>query len=347
LNATYFRFEQPWFLLLAVLPPLFWLCARRFHNPPAIRFAAARIFEKSAMIRRSWRKVVENSFYYLGCTALIVALARPQLGTATNQMRTEGIDIMILLDVSLSMLSEDYEIGSQRASRLEVVKEVTGKFISGRTNDRIGLIIFSGRAYVVSPLTLDHSWLVENLARLSIRRSGDQTAIGSSFVEDGTAIGSALVTAASRLQDKHAKTRVIVLLTDGDNNAGKIPPLTAAEAAAALGIKIYTIGAGTNGLVPFPHTDGFGNSYYSQEYMPFKEDTCREIARIGGGVFFRAADTKTMTEIFQKIDQYEKTGGQIEKYQTYEDFFPWLLGAGICLLCGTFILTESLWSKVP
>jgi len=347
LNANNFRFEQPWFLLLAVLPVLCWLVAHRFQKPPVIRFAAARIFEKTATLRRSWRKTVENSLYYLGCAALIVAFARPQLGQATSQVQADGIDIMLLLDVSLSMLSEDYEIGSQRASRLEVVKQVTEKFIDGRTNDRIGLIIFAGRAYVVSPLTLDHSWLVENLARLNIRRMGDQTVIGSSFVEDGTAIGSALATAASRLQAKRGRTRVIVLLTDGDNNAGTIPPLTAAEAAAALGIKIYTIGAGTNGLVPFPHTDGFGNTYYSQEYMPFKEDTCREIARIGSGVFFRAADTKTMTEIFEKIDQYEKGGVQVQKYQTYEDFFPWLLGAGICLLGGTFILTESLWSKVP
>ncbi len=332
---------------MALIPILFWLLGRRFQKPPVVRFAAARLFEKAADLRRSWRKVVENSLYYLGCAALIVAFARPQLGQATNQVRADGIDIMILLDVSLSMLSEDYEIGSQRASRLEVVKQVTEKFIEGRTNDRIGLIIFSGRAYVVSPLTLDHSWLVENLARLSIRRMGDQTAIGSSLVEDGTAIGSALATAASRLQDRRARTRVIVLLTDGDNNAGKIPPLTAAEAAAALGIKIYTIGAGTNGLVPFPHTDGFGNTYYSQEYMPFKEDTCREIARIGSGVFFRAADTKTMTEIFGKIDQYEKGGLQVQKYETFEDFFPWLMGFGVCLLGATFILTETFWSKVP
>ncbi|HZC58938.1 MAG TPA: VWA domain-containing protein [Chthoniobacterales bacterium] len=347
MNATDFRFEQPWFLLLAVLPPLLWFLARRFYKPPVIRFAAARIVARTATLRHSWRKVVENSLYYAGCAALIVALARPQLGKATSQVRADGIDIMIALDVSLSMLSEDYEIGSQRASRLEVVKQVTEKFINGRTNDRIGLIIFSGRAYVVSPLTLDHSWLVENLARLSIRRVGDQTAIGSSFVEDGTAIGSALATAASRLQDKRTKSRVIVLLTDGDNNAGKIPPLTAAEAAAALGIKIYTIGAGTNGLVPFPHNDGFGNTYYSQEYMPFREDTCREIARIGSGVFFRAADTKTMTEIFEQIDKFEKSGTRIQKYQTYEDYFPWLLGAGFFLLGGTFILTESVWSKLP
>ena len=344
---TYFRFEQPWFLLLAALPFLFWLIGRRFRRPPVIRFAAARIFERATTFRQSWRKAVQNALYYLGCVCLITALARPQFGTATSRTRASGIDIMILLDVSLSMLSEDYSIGSQRASRLEVVKQVTEKFINGRPDDRIGVIAFSGRAYLVSPLTLDHSWLVENLARLNIRRMGDQTAIGSSLVEDGTAIGSALATAANRLRDKRAKSRIIVLLTDGDNNAGKIPPLTAAEAAAAIGIKIYTIGAGTNGLVPFPHSDGFGNTYYSQEYMPFKEDTCKEIARIGNGVFFRAADTKTMTEIFDQIDRFEKTAFQVLKYQSYEDVFAWFLGAGLCFLGATFVLSETVWSKVP
>jgi Ca-activated chloride channel homolog len=344
---NYFRLEQPWFLLLTLFLPLFWLIGSRFQRPPAIRFAAARIFERATTFRRSWRKSVQNALYYLGCVCLIVALARPQFGTATNRIHANGIDIMILLDVSLSMLSEDYSIGTKRASRLEVVKQVTEKFINGRPDDRIGVIAFSGRAYLVSPLTLDHSWLVENLARLSIRRIGDQTAIGSSLVEDGTAIGSALATAANRLRDKHAKSRVIVLLTDGDNNAGKIPPLTAAEAAAAIGIKIYTIGAGTNGLVPFPHSDGFGNTYYSQEYMPFKEDTCREIARIGNGVFFRAADTKTMTEIFEQIDQFEKTEIELQKYESYQDIFIWLLGAGVCLLGATFALSQTVWSKVP
>ena len=344
---NYFRLEQPWFLLLTLFLPLFWLIGSRFQRPPAIRFAAARIFERATTFRRSWRKSVQNALYYLGCFSLIVALARPQFGTATNRIHANGIDIMILLDVSLSMLSEDYSIGTKRASRLEVVKQVTEKFINGRPDDRIGVIAFSGRAYLVSPLTLDHNWLVENLSRLSIRRIGDQTAIGSSLVEDGTAIGSALATAANRLRDKHAKSRVIVLLTDGDNNAGKIPPLTAAEAAAAIGIKIYTIGAGTNGLVPFPHSDGFGNTYYSQEYMPFKEDTCREIARIGNGVFFRAADTKTMTEIFEQIDQFEKTEIELQKYESYQDIFIGFLGAGVCLLGATFALRQTVWSKVP
>ncbi|MBV8174878.1 MAG: VWA domain-containing protein [Verrucomicrobia bacterium] len=344
---TLFRFEQPWFLLLLALPPLLWFMGKRLQKPPVIRFAAARIFAKATTFRHSWAQPIQNGLYYFGCACLIVSLARPQFGVASSRIKASGIDIMILLDVSLSMLSEDFSIGSQRASRLEVVKQVTEKFISGRPDDRIGIIAFSGRAYLVSPLTLDHKWLIENLARLNIRRVGDQTALGPSLVEDGTAIGSALATGANRLRDKRAKSRVIVLLTDGDNNAGKIPPLTAAEAAAAIGIKIYTIGAGTNGLVPFPHSDGFGNTYYSQEYMPFKEDTCREIARIGGGVFFRATDTKTLKEIFSQIDQFEKTDLEVQRYQNYRDVFGWLLGAGVCCLGATFILSETIWSKVP
>ena len=254
---------------------------------------------------------------------------------------------MLVLDVSLSMLSEDFSIGSQRACRLEVVKQVTEKFIQGRPSDRIGVIAFSGRPYLVSPLTLDHQWLIENLAHLNIRRVGDRTALGSSLVEDGTAIGSALVTAANRLRDKRVKSRVIVLLTDGDNNAGSVPPLTAAEAAAAIGIKIYTIGTGTNGLVPFPHSDGFGNTYYSQELMPFKEDTCRDIARIGGGVFFRAVDTKGMQSIFSEIDRLEKTEIEVQQYQNYEDGFGWFLGVGLAFLGSIFVLRETVWSRVP
>jgi Ca-activated chloride channel family protein len=345
--TTSFRFEEPWFLLLLPAPFLFCFLGERLKRSPVIRFSAARIFASSRNFQRAWIKTVQNSLYYFGCVCLIFALARPQFGTAASRSQTNGIDIMLLLDVSLSMLSEDFSIGSQRASRLEVVKQVTEKFIDGRPNDRIGVIAFSGRPYLISPLTLDHKWLIENLARLTIRRVGDQTAIGSSLVEDGTAIGSALVIGANRLKDRQSKSRVIVLLTDGDNNAGKIPPLTAAEAAAAIGIKIYTIGTGTNGLVPFPHSDGFGNTYYSEEYMPFREDTCREIARIGGGIFFRATDTKTMREIFDQIDKLERTGVDVKQYQNYNDVFAWLLAAGFVLLGTAFTLRETIWSIIP
>ena len=345
--TTSFRFEEPWLLLLLLVPALFWIFGDRWKDPPVIRFSGARIFADRKSFQYSWTKTVQNSLYYFGCAFLILALARPQFGIASSRSRTNGIDIMLLLDVSLSMLSEDFSIGSQRANRLDVVKQVTEKFIEGRPDDRIGIIAFSGRPYLISPLTLDHKWLKDNLARLTIRRVGDQTALGSSLVEDGTAIGSALVTGANRLRDKRSKSKVIVLLTDGDNNAGNIPPLTAAEAAAALGIKIYTIGTGTNGLVPFPHSDGFGNTYYSEEYMPFKEDTCREIARIGGGVFFRATDTKTMREIFDQIDKLERTGAEVQQYQNYDDLFPWLLAAGLVILGATFTLREAVWSVIP
>ncbi len=342
-----FQFERPWFLLLLILPPLIWYTYNRFRQPPVIRFAAARLLGRLYTLQKSWRKAFQNALFYGGCVSLVVALARPEFGTAKNQVRASGIDIMLILDVSLSMLSEDFSIGSQRASRLEVVKQVTQKFIEGRPDDRIGIIIFSGRPYLISPLTLDHRWLIENLSRVNIRRVGDQTAIGSSLVEDGTAIGSALVTGANRLRGKQGKSKVMVLLTDGDNNAGTIPPLTAAEAAAAIGIKIYTIGAGTNGLVPFPHSDGFGNTYYSEEYMPFKEDTCREIARIGGGEFFRAMDTRTMQDIFSRINKLEKTEVDFERYQDYQDVFSWFLAAGLALLTLTFILRETVWRTAP
>ena len=345
--TTFFRFEEPWFLPLLVALAAAFVFGERLRHLPVIRFSGAQIFAKDKSFQRSWSKMFQNSLYYFGCVFLILALARPQFGAATGRSRTSGIDIMLLLDVSLSMLSEDFSIGSQRASRLDVVKQVTEKFINGRPDDRIGIIAFSGRPYLISPLTLDHRWLVQNLERLTIRRSGDQTAIGSSLVEDGTAIGSALVTGANRLKDKRSRSRVIVLLTDGDNNAGKIPPLTAAEAAAAIGIKIYTIGTGTNGLVPFPHSDGFGNTYYSEEYMPFKEDTCREIARIGRGAFFRATDTRTMREIFSQIDKLERTGTDVQQYQSYNDVFPWLLATGLVLLGATFIFREIIWSVIP
>jgi Ca-activated chloride channel homolog len=342
-----FRFEQPLVVLLLLLVPLLWFWKGRIEKPAVIRFAAARIFGRAKLFRRSGRRFLERVLFYGGLSLLIFALAGPQFGTATSRKRSSGIDIMLLLDVSLSMLSEDYNIGSERANRLEVVKQVTDKFIEGRPDDRIGIIAFSGRPYLLSPLTLDHKWLLENLARLTIRRVGDKTALGSNLVEDGTAIGSALATAANRLKDKRAKSRIIILLTDGDNNAGKIPPLTAAEAAAAIGIKIYTIGAGTNGMVPFPHYDGSGNVFYSEEYMPFKEDTCRDIARIGNGQFFRAIDTKTMEDIFAQIDRLEKTETSVQISENYQDLFVWVLGLGLIFLTTNFICGETLWSRLP
>jgi Ca-activated chloride channel homolog len=280
--------------------------------------------------------LTQKLLIYAAATCLLLGLAKPQSGVVASEVRASGIDIMILLDVSRSMLAEDYSIGADRASRIEVVKQVTEKFIQNRPNDRIGIIAFAGRPFLVSPLTLDHTWLLANLSRLQI-----------GLTEDGTAIGSALVSAANRLRDMRAKSRVIILLTDGDNNAGKVPPFTAAEAAAGIGIRIYTIGAGTNGLVPFPETDRFGNKFYTEEYMPFQEDTCRTIAKIGHGEFFRAIDTRSMQDIFASIDRLEKTETSVQKLENYEDLFPWFVGVGLSLIGISTVLGETVWRRIP
>jgi Ca-activated chloride channel family protein len=330
-----FRFEQSWFLLGLLLLPLIWVCQQRIKSP-SLQFAPAKLLRAGARLAGSRRLFIQRTLFYSGIFSLVLGLARPQFGTTSSQVHASGIDVMLLLDVSRSMLSEDFTIGAERASRIEVVKQVTQRFIEGRPNDRIGVIAFAGRPFLVSPLTLDHSWLLSNLSRLQI-----------GLTEDGTAIGSALVSAANRLRDRKAKSRVIVLLTDGDNNAGSVPPFTAAEAAAAIGIKIYTIGTGTNGLVPFPETDRFGNKFYTEEYMPFQEDTCRRIAEIGRGQFFRATDTRGMEAIFASINNLEKTEMDVHQVQHYGDFFSWFVGAGIALLGVGSILGETIWRSIP
>ena len=330
-----FRFGHPWLLLLLLLLPTLWAW-QQLAAPAAIKYAPARLFEHGLKLRRSLVPLAQKLLVYSAAAFLLLGLAKPQSGVVSAEVRASGIDIMILLDVSRSMLAEDYSIGGERASRIEVVKQVTEKFIQNRPNDRIGIIAFAGRPFLVSPLTLDHAWLLANLGRLQI-----------GLTEDGTAIGSALVSAANRLRDMKAKSRVIILLTDGDNNAGKVPPFTAAEAAAGIGIRIYTIGAGTNGLVPFPETDRFGNKFYTEEYMPFQEDTCRQIAKIGHGEFFRAIDTRSMQEIFASIDRLEKTETSVQKVENYEDLFPWFVGLGLGLIGISTVLGETIWRRIP
>ena len=243
---------------------------------------------------------------------------------------------MLVLDVSGSMIAEDYTIGSSRANRVDVVKRVTQQFIEARPNDRIGIIAFAGRPYLVSPLTLDHDWLIRNLDRVQI-----------GLVEDGTAIGSALASAVTRLKDRDAKTKLIVLLTDGANNAGKVMPLTAAEAGKALGMKIYTVGAGSDGPVPVPMKDPFGHTAYQKMIFEFDENLLQQIAKIGDGKYFRAADTDSMDKTFREIDRMEKTKVEIEKSADYRDLFPLLLVLGVILLGAEAVLSQTLWRRLP
>lgn len=340
-----FSFARPWMLLFLLALPL--IAYLRGQRGPA----AALIFSSTTVLRGIGRASASRAgkllrtLLLLALTIFVVALARPQLGKTLSQVQASGIDIMIVLDVSGSMLTKDFTIGGDRATRLDAIREVTRKFIEARPNDRIGLIAFGGRPYVVSPMTLDHDWLLQNLERVRI-----------GLVENSTAIGSAMSAAANRLNDKHSKSRAIVLLTDGENNAGRIPPNTAAEAIKALQIHFYAIGAGTNGIAPYPVmdprtgnpiTDVMGNVLYENTRVSFNDAGLRQVAQIAEGKFYRATDTKSLEEIYGDIDKMEKSTVTVNKYQEYRDLFPACIMAGCVLLVSQILLSQTIWKKLP
>lgn len=329
-------FQHPWVLWFLLLIPLLAFLKGKAGGTPAVVFSSLAILKSLGKRRESRAGDFLSALVYLTLALLIVALARPQEGRTVTRVEASGVDIMLVLDVSSSMLAEDFSIGSARANRLDAVKQVTEQFIRARPNDRIGIIAFAGHPYMVSPLTLDHDWLIQNL---------DRTRIG--LVEDGTAIGSAIASAANRLKDKEAKSKLIVLLTDGDNNAGKVTPLTAAEAAQALDIKIYTIGAGTRGFAPYPFQNPFGQTVYQDVEVKFDEEALQQISSLTGARYFRATDTKSLQEIFGEIDKLEKTKIDVQKVADYKDLFPWfLLGALFCLSL-EILLANTLWRRLP
>ncbi len=328
--------EYPWALLLLLLVPLIAFLRGRFGGMAGVTFSSTESLVRLGMRRRSRAGAFLAALSYLALASFIVALAQPRLGSETTRVQASGIDIMLLLDVSRSMLSEDFSIGASRAGRIEVVKKVTEQFIRKRPNDRIGIIAFAGRPYLVSPLTLDHDWLLQNLERIQI-----------GLVEDGTAIGSAIASGANRLKDKEAKTKLIVLLTDGDNNAGKVMPLTAAEAAKALGVRIYTIGVGTQGEAPFPFTDPFGRKVYRNVPVDFNPQTIHDIAKIANGISYQATDTHSLEKFLGEIDKLEKSKIEVEKIVNYREIFPWFLMAGLACLGTEILLSQTLWRRLP
>jgi len=335
--GTSYSFLHPWVLLGLLILPVLALLRGKVGGTPGILFSSTQLVVAVGKKRCSRAGAVLSSLVYGAMACLIIALARPQIGHTLEHVTASGVDIMLVLDVSGSMTAEDYTIGSSRVNRLDVVKKVTREFIEARPNDRIGIIAFAGRPYLVSPLTLDHDWLITNLDRIQL-----------GLVEDGTAIGSALASAANRLKDRDAKTRIIVLLTDGANNAGKVQPLTAAEAAKALGIKIYSIGAGSTGPVPVPvGKDMMGKPVYRKVIFDFDEKLLDQIAKIGEGKYFRAADTDSMGHTFREIDRMEKTKVEVEKSADYHDYFPLFLIIAAVLLSVEAILSQTLWRRLP
>ncbi|MFH1244962.1 MAG: VWA domain-containing protein, partial [Candidatus Omnitrophota bacterium] len=325
-----------WVLLFLPVVILAAYFLRKRENSSNIRFSAQELLQG---FRPTFKLLCARNLIYLRAVVIglfIVSLARPRLPLEGAPAHSEGIDIVLAVDCSGSMLAEDFKIGMRRQNRLEIVKQVVREFISGRTNDRIGLVAFSARAYTVCPLTLDHNWLVENLERVQI-----------GMIEDGTAVGSAISSSLNRLKDVPAKSKVIILLTDGVNNAGKISPLTAADTARALGVKIYSIGAGTKGMVPYPVKDFFGRTVYQQVQINLDEDMLKQAARKTNGKYFRATDTESLRKIYQEIDALEKRPIEDKGYQEYKELFGLFLLPAIALLLLEVILSNTVLRKIP
>ncbi len=329
------RFEDPWLLVFFILIPLMILYQWKGMGKSRVRFSSLDNVKK---LRKSTSLFLRHILLVLRCLAIalfVVALARPQSGTKASEILTEGIDIMLCLDTSGSMRALDFKWKNERQNRLQVVKRVVSDFIKGRKNDRIGMVVFGEEAFTQCPLTLDYGVLLNFLDQVEIGMAGDSTAIGS-----------ALGTCVKRLKDLKSKSRVVILLTDGRNNAGILSPETASEIAKTFNIKTYTIGVGTEGEVPFLVDSIFGKRYVYQR-VDLDEDTLKEIAKITGGTYFRATNTKALEEIYKQIDKLEKTKVKVKEYMEYRELFGWFLLFGlICILLET-ILANTRFRKIP
>jgi Ca-activated chloride channel family protein len=331
------RLLQPeWLWLLCVLPLVMLLRGRR--GPiAAVQFSdigVAREVARSTRTRAGWWVWL---FPLLAAALMIVGLARPQRGQSRTEVTAKGIDIVLGLDVSGSMQALDFLIDDQRVNRIQVVKSVVSKFIEERPNDRIGLIAFAAAPYLVSPLTLDHDWLQQNLERVS-------TAVGG---DDGTAIGSAIAASVNRLRTTNAKSKVVILLTDGMNNTGKISPIAAAEAAKAMGVKIYTIGVGVRGMAPILIKDNAGNSHIIMDKVDVDEKTLQTVADETGGNFYRATDTDSLQKIYDQINRLETTARTVQKFEHYDELYSWTLIPAAVLLGFGLLLQHTRFRRLP
>jgi Ca-activated chloride channel family protein len=330
------QFQNPWFFILLPVVLALALFSRKREQPPSFRFSSGELIKG---LRSTLGVTLSKSVVILRVAALILivlALCRPQSMTKETEIHTEGIDIVLAIDTSTSMRAEDFELGGKRTNRLEAVKDVVKEFIQNRHDDRIGIVAFAARAYTVSPLTLDYGWLIQNLDRVEI-----------GMIEDGTAIGSGISSALNRLKDTNAKGKVVILLTDGRNNAGRISPLTAAEAASSLNIEVYTIGAGTKGLAPYPTKDFFGNTVYQPVRIDIDDESLKKIAQKTSAEYYRATDTESLRKIYREIDKLEKTPIEERGYIRYDELFGPFLISGLMLLLMEVILKNTFLRRIP
>ena len=315
------RFATPWLLGLLVILPIWLWWERSIAQRGGLRFSSLAAARSAVSV---WTRIGPVLLLVLrGATLVlfILALARPQVGRSESKVKAEGIDIVLVLDISASMQAMDYESHGQPASRIAAVKDVVRAFIRARTNDRIGMVVFGTRAYVASPLTLDHDWLERNLDRVRI-----------GMVEGNTAIGAGIGTAVNRLRDTKAKSKIIVLLTDGGENVKTPPAMEAAKAAKEFKVRIYAIGAGSNTREPVPVVNDQGQ-LLGYTRADLDEDLLKQVVAETGGQYFRAADTASMRKTYEQIDAMEKQQVEVMKFEEWRELFPWFLGPGLgCLL---------------
>jgi Ca-activated chloride channel homolog len=322
-------FARPWLLLLLLALPIWWWLRRR-RDVPGARYSDVTLPAMAS--RRRWWVKLPPILRTLALGMLSLAAAGPRIGGDTVEIKKEGIAIVITIDISSSMLAEDFA----PSNRLEVAKRQAVGFIRGRSADRIGLVAFAGEALTQVPVTLDYPVIEQAVMDLKI---------GS--LEDGTAIGSGLATAVNRLRRAPDKSKVILLLTDGENNKGLIDPRTAAATAAAFGIKVYTIGVGTIGEAPIPTGRGLGGFRYELLPVRIDEPLLQEIAQKTGGRYFRAKDSEALSRIFRQIDALEKTPIQVTRYTRYDETTRPLILLGLTALAVELLIGTTLVVRVP
>lgn len=329
-----YRFADPYFLyILLIIPALIYLHLRQ-RKPQSItlRYSHLGIVKAAAKSRWNLYRHALFALRMLFILFLVLALARPQSGSKEEEVTTEGIDIILALDISSSMLAEDFK----PKNRLEVAKLVAEDFVKSRANDRIGMVVFAAQSYTQCPLTLDYGILLNFIQDVKI-----------GMVEDGTAIGLALANAANRLRESKAKSKVIILLTDGRNNAGELNPLTASQVAQALGIRIYTVGAGSRGTALYPINDPILGKRYQRLPVEIDEDLLKKIARMTEGRYFRAVDRQSLEEVFLEIGRLEKTKIEVKEYTRYAELFSIFLWIGLIFIGLEILLAHTKFRKIP
>ncbi|HEY5377743.1 MAG TPA: VWA domain-containing protein [Polyangiaceae bacterium] len=329
------HFQHPAVLLLLLPLVVFAWWLGRSGRPSAVAHSNTELVRELAKTRRTrWGRILPLLRWISGAL-FVVALARPNIEHHHAEVHSSGVDIMLAIDVSGSMQAQDMLGPHGRSSRLDAAKEVVARFVGDRENDRIGLVAFAGRPYLVSPLTMDHDWLLQRLGALDASQV------------DGTAIGSALASGVRRLDAQAAKSKLLVLLTDGQNNAGKISPAAAAEAAKALGVKVYTIGIGSSGEALVPFTNERGQEQLVKAQVDVDEPSMKHVAELTGGAFYRATDTQSLHDVYAAIDRAEKTTHTLKAFTTHDEQFAWFALPGLMLLVSELGLSATRFRRVP